>query len=100
MTGVYANAETYAKGIYKVLDRIDKRKGSHGLFADLGHKKTVNYIIKGVDKHGNDHWKRHGQQKRQYRPFFHKSIVHMISPVFIYLQQKSRTAQYSCVAKR
>lgn len=37
---------------YKVLDRIEKRKGSHGLFADLGHKKTVNYIIKGVDKHG------------------------------------------------
>ena len=72
---VDAYAEANGDGGEKVLDGEDEGERRHGVFADLRHKQAVYNIIKGVDQHRDDVGQGHGDQQREDRPLFHKSIV-------------------------
>lgn len=74
--GVDADAEANGNGVDHVLHRVHQRKRRHGLLTDLGNKKTVHNVVQRVHCHGKHHGQRHGNQQRENRPLFHKSIVH------------------------
>src|SRR5699024_9362147 len=57
---VDSHAETDGNGVDEILDRIDQRQSSHGVFTDSGDKVAVHDIVKGIDQHGDYHGKRHG----------------------------------------
>ena len=61
-SGVDTDSKTDGNGIDHVLNRIDKRKSGHGLFADLRYKETVHNVVQRVYKHGKDHRQCHGCQ--------------------------------------
>ena len=74
--GIDADAEADGHCIDKVLDGKHQRKRRHGLLADLGHKEAVHDVVQAVYQHRDDVGQGHGEQQREHRSGFHKSIVH------------------------
>ena len=75
---VDADAKTNGDGIDEVLDRVDQRKGRHGVLANAGDEQAVHNVVQRVDQHRDDVGQGHGEQQREHRPGFHKGIVHFL----------------------
>lgn len=61
--GVDADGGTHCHGDHQVLIGEGQRDSGQGVLADLGHKDTVHYIVKGLDEHGDHDGQRHGEDQ-------------------------------------